>query len=178
MCRHILQSAPRCSENLFVAVLVETRASSPRDACYHGCARHHTPLYVPVSPCARSATFKPCPTALVPFSTVHCSRHSSCNLDLRSSGHTQGPCVGLIYLQLSQLSSKEIQLFTHHDIVNQYRNRLTAVVDRCVYISYNQYHSVPKSFICCCSGQDSCLLTLAMHATLAALGTLPRLMSL
>ena len=97
--------------------------------------------------------------ALVPFSTVHCSRHSSCNLDLRSSGHTQGPCVGLIYLQLSQLSSKEIQLFTHHDIVNQYRNRLTAVVDRCVYISYNLHHAVPKSFFCFCSGRDSCMLT-------------------
>ena len=26
-------------------------------------------------------------------------------------------------------------------------------------ISYNRYHSVPKSFICCCSGRDSCMLT-------------------
>ena len=29
----------------------------------------------------------------------------------------------------------------------------------CIYISYNRYHSVPKSFICCCSGRDSCMLT-------------------
>ena len=48
---------------------------------------------------------------------------------------------------------------THHDIVKQYRKGLTAVVDRCVYISYNRYQSVPKSFICCCSGRDSCMLT-------------------
>ena len=49
---------------------------------------------------------------------------------------------------------------THHDIVKQYRKGLTAVVvDRCVYIYYNRYHSVPKSFICCCSGRDSCMLT-------------------
>ena len=34
---------------------------------------------------------------------------------------------------------------THHDIVKQYRRGLTAVVDRCVYISYNRYRSVPKS---------------------------------
>ena len=32
------------------------------------------PLYVPLSPCARSAKCKPCPMALVPDSTVHCSR--------------------------------------------------------------------------------------------------------
>ena len=45
---------------------------------------------------------------------------------------------------------------THHDIVKQNRKGLTAVVvDRCVYMS----HSVPKSFICCCSGRDSCMLT-------------------
>ena len=48
---------------------------------------------------------------------------------------------------------------THIDIVKQYRKGLTAVVDRCVYISYNRYHSVPKSFICYCSGRDSCMLT-------------------
>ena len=31
----------------------------------------------------------------------------------------------------------------------------------CTYIleSYPWYHSVPKSFICCCSGRDSCMLT-------------------
>ena len=44
---------------------------------------------------------------------------------------------------------------THHDIVKQYRKGLTAVEDRCVYMS----HTVPKSFICCCSGRDSCMLT-------------------
>ena len=43
--------------------------------------------------------------------------------------------------------------------MKQYRKGLTAVVDRCVYIFYNRYHSVPKSFICCCSGRDSCMLT-------------------
>ena len=43
--------------------------------------------------------------------------------------------------------------------MKQYRKGLTAVVDRCVYISYNRYHSVPKSLICCCSGRDSCMLT-------------------
>ena len=48
---------------------------------------------------------------------------------------------------------------THHDIVKQYRKGLAAVVDRCVNISYNRYHSVAKSFICCCSGRDSCRLT-------------------
>ena len=48
---------------------------------------------------------------------------------------------------------------THHDIVKQYRKGLTAVVDRRVYISYNQHHAVPKSFVRCCSGRDSCMLT-------------------
>ena len=48
---------------------------------------------------------------------------------------------------------------THHDIVKQYRKGLTAVVDRCVYISYNRYHSVPKRCFCFCSGRDSCMLT-------------------
>ena len=47
----------------------------------------------------------------------------------------------------------------NHDIVKQYRKGLTAVVDRCVYISYNRYHSVPKKIICCCSGGDSRMLT-------------------
>ena len=57
------------------------------------------------------------------------------------------------------LAALRMTKFTHHDIVKQYRKGLTAVVDRCVYISYNLYHSVPKSFICCCSGRDSCMLT-------------------
>ena len=90
-------------KNLLVAVLVETRACGPRDACYPGCARHPTPLYVPVSPCARSATCKPCPMALIPESTVHCSRPPARNLDLSSSDHAQGPWVGFIYVQQSKL---------------------------------------------------------------------------
>ena len=61
-------------KNFFVAVLVETRACCPRDACYPRCAWHLTPFYVPVSTCARSATCNACPMALVPDSTVHCSR--------------------------------------------------------------------------------------------------------
>ena len=72
--------------------------------------------------------------ALVPDSTVHCPRPPGRNLDLSLSGHAQGPSVGFICIQLSKLSSREIQLFTHHDIVKQYRKGLTAVVDRCVYI--------------------------------------------
>ena len=43
--------------------------------------------------------------------------------------------------------------------MKQYRKGLIAVVAACVYISYNRYHCVPKSFICCCSGRDSCMLT-------------------
>ena len=55
-----------------------------------------SPLYVPVSPGARSATCKPCPVALVPDSTVDCSRPPSRNLDLSSSEQAQGPWVGFI----------------------------------------------------------------------------------
>ena len=91
---------------LFVAVLVETCACSPRDACYPGRARHLTPLYVPVSPCAWSARCKPCPMALVPDSTVHCSRLQAGNLDLSSSDHAQGPCVGFIYIQQQRPKNK------------------------------------------------------------------------
>ena len=54
------------------------------------------PRSVPVSPCARSATCKPCPVALVPDSTVHGSRPPAHNLDLSSSDHAQGPWVGFI----------------------------------------------------------------------------------
>ena len=82
---------------LFVAVLVETRACCPRDACYPRCARH-TPLYVPASPGARSATCKPCPVALVPDTTVDCSRPPARNLDLSSGEQAQGPSVGFIYI--------------------------------------------------------------------------------
>ena len=67
---------------------------------------------------------------------------------------------------------------THHDIVKQYRKGLAAVVDRCVNISYNRYHSVAKSFICCCSGRDSCMLTsrCMLHSLRSA--SYPALMSL
>ena len=56
-----------------------------------------------MSPWARSATCKPCPMALVPDSTVCCSRPPARNLDLSSSDHAQGPWVGIIYIQLSKL---------------------------------------------------------------------------
>ena len=68
----------------------------------------------------------------------------------------------------------------HHDIVKQYRKGLTAVVVRCVVYTY------PTIGTTVCS-EKFCLLLfwsrlvhadLAMHATLAALGTLPRSMSL
>ena len=57
-----------------------------------------TPLYVPVSPVARSATCKPCPVALVPDSTVGCSRPPARNLDLSSREQAQGPWIGFIYI--------------------------------------------------------------------------------
>ena len=53
-----------------------------------------------MSPCARSATCNPCPMAIVPDSTVHCSRPPARNLDLSSSDHGQDPWVGFIYIQL------------------------------------------------------------------------------
>ena len=85
-------------------------------------------------------------------------------------------CVGT-----ADTSSTEIQLFTHHDIVKQYRKGLTAVVDRCVvYISYNRYHGVFRKvlFVAVLFWPRLVHADLAMHATLAALGTLPRSMSL
>ena len=83
-------------------------------------------------------------------------------------------CVGT-----ADTSSTEIQLFTHHDIVKQYRKGLPAVVDRCVVYTY------PSIGTTVCSEKYFLLLfwsrlvhaDLAMHATLAALGTLPRSMS-
>ena len=46
--------------------------------------------------------------------------------------------------------------------MKQYRKGLTAVADRCVVYTYPT-QSVPrcvtKSFICCCSGRDTCMLT-------------------
>ena len=41
--------------------------------------------------------------ALVPDSTVHCSRPPARNIDLSSSDHAQGPWVGFIYIELSKL---------------------------------------------------------------------------
>ena len=95
---HILQSVPRCVPKSFFwskFFLVETRACWPRDACYPGCARHLTPLYVPVSPWA---TCKPCPMVLVLGSTVHCSRPPARNLHLSSSDHALGPWAGFMYI--------------------------------------------------------------------------------
>ena len=85
-------------------------------------------------------------------------------------------CVGT-----ADTSSTEIQLFTHHDIVKHYRKGLTAVVDRCVVYAYSSIGTTVCSETFC-----SLLLfwsrlvhaDLAMHATLAALGTLPCSMSL
>ena len=72
------------------------------------------------------------------------------------------PCEAAGCIGTADTSSTEIELFTHHDIVKQYRKGLTAVVDRCVvYTHPTIVHA-----------------DLAMHATLAALGTLPRYMSL
>ena len=61
------------------------------------------PALCPCEPLRRSATCKPCPLALVPDSTVHCSRSPARNLDLSSSDHAQGPWVGFTYIQLSKL---------------------------------------------------------------------------
>ena len=52
---------------------------------------------------ARSAKCKPCPMALVPDSTVHCSRPPARNLDLWSSDHALGPWVGFIYIKTTML---------------------------------------------------------------------------
>ena len=45
-------------------------------------------------------------------------------------------------------------------MIQQFSEGVTAVVDVYIYIleSYPWYHSVPKRFICCCSGRDSCML--------------------
>ena len=88
---------------LFVALLVETRACWLPSRCMLLSLRSApssklTPLYVPVSPVARSATYKPCPVALVPDSTVGCSQPPARNLDLSSREQAQGPWVGFIYL--------------------------------------------------------------------------------
>ena len=61
------------------------------------------PALCPCEPLRRSATCKPCPLALVPDSTVHCSRSPARNLDLSSSDHAQGPWVRFIHIQLPKL---------------------------------------------------------------------------
>ena len=91
------------------------------------------------------------------------------------------PCKAAGCVGTADTSSTEIQLFTHHDIVKQYRKGLTAVVDRCVVYTY------PTIGTTLCSEKFYSLLLfwsrlvhadLAMHAILAAFGTLPRSMSL
>ena len=69
-------------------------------------------------------------------------------------------------------------------MIHQYDSKgVTAVVDRCVRIQHTYgniplnlthpwYHSIPKSLICCCSGPRLVHAALAMHAILAALGTI------
>ena len=90
------------------------------------------------------------------------------------STHPQ-PCTAAIQQQYSttavhqyvvQRSNPGRDPPTHHDIVKQYRKGLTAVfkkiVDVYIYpriLVYPWYHSVPKNFICRCSGRDSCMLT-------------------
>ena len=49
-------------------------------------------------PSLRSPTCKPCPVALVPDSTVGCSRPPARNLDLSSREQAQGPWIGFIYI--------------------------------------------------------------------------------
>ena len=104
MCIHILQSVSLCSEKfyllLFWSRLVHADLAMHATLAALGTL---TPLYVPVSPCALSATCKSCSMALVPDSAVHCSRPPARNLDLSSSGHAQGPWVGFICIQLSKL---------------------------------------------------------------------------
>ena len=92
-------SVPKC----FICYCSGRDSCMLTSRCYPGCHRHLTPLYVPVSPCTRSVTCKPCHMALVPDTTVHCSRPPVRNLDLSSSDHSQGPWVGLIYIQLLKL---------------------------------------------------------------------------
>ena len=113
MCIYILQSVPKsficcCSGRDSCMLTSRCMLSWLRSAPY-------TPLYVPVSPCTRSATCKPCPMALVPDSTVHCSRPPARNLDLSWSDHALGPWVGFIY------TYKHIYLHTgalsgHHSV--------------------------------------------------------------
>ena len=67
----------------------------------------------------------------------------------------------------------------HHDIVKQYRKGLTAVVDRCVVYTYPTIGTTVSSekFYLLLFWSRLVHDDLAMHATLAALGTLPRSVS-
>ena len=104
MCIYILQSLLLCSEKfyllLFWSRLVHADPAMHATLAALGTLPRSTSL---LSPCARSATCKSCPMALVPDSTVHCSRPQARNLDLSSSDHAQGPWVGFIHMQLSKL---------------------------------------------------------------------------
>ena len=68
------------------------------------------------------------------------------------------PCEAAGCVGTADASSTEIQLFTYHDIVKQYRKGLTAVVDRCVVYTYP---TIGTTTVVCslCSGRDSCMLT-------------------
>ena len=106
---------PLCSEKFYLFLFWSRLVHADLAMHATGCARHLTPLYVPVSLCTRSATCKPCPMALVPDSTVHCSRPPARNLDLSWSDHALGPWVGFIY------TYKHIYLHTgalsgHHSV--------------------------------------------------------------
>ena len=96
----ILPMVPLCSEKFYLFLFWSRLVHADLAMHATGCARHLTPLYVPVSLCTRSATCKPCPMALVPDSTVHCSRPPARNLDLSWSDHALGPWVGFIYIFL------------------------------------------------------------------------------
>ena len=64
---------------------------------------------------------------------------------------------------VSSTALKPAKRFTHpprHREAVQERPYSSNTRYMCIYIleSYPWYHSVPKSFICCCSGRDSCML--------------------
>ena len=101
----ILPMVPLCSEN--ISLLLFWSRLVHADLAMHATLAALGTLPPALCPCeplrARLATCKPCPMALVPDSTVHCSRPPARNLDLSSSDHAQGPWVGFIYIQLSKL---------------------------------------------------------------------------
>ena len=73
------------------------------------------------------------------------------------------PCKAAGCVGTGDTSSTEIQLFTHHDIVKQYRKGLKAIVDRCVVYTYPTIGTTVCSekfySLLFCSGRDSCMLT-------------------